>query len=151
MERRTVFGWPALGAALVLLAAAAASAEERKLVESGTVTIKEYEAAFIGSGTLGDGVLRARGETRRFKLGGLGIGGIGIAKIDAHGTVYNLKKLEDFPGVYGDARLGAAVADKGKGRLWLENPKGVVLVLESKMEGVALTLGADGLDVKWAE
>lgn len=66
---------------------------------SGSVNIHQVQIAFIGSGTMGGGTLYFRGRAYPFKLGGLGIGGIGISTIDAVGTVYNLRRLEDFNGV----------------------------------------------------
>jgi hypothetical protein len=123
--------------------------EESELVNGGTVEIKEYSVAFIGSGSLGKGTLVAGGASHPFRIGGLGIGGIGIASIDARGKVYNLNDLNDFPGAYGKARLGVAVADAGEGKLWLKNTNGVVLELWSEMAGLALSAGVDGIVVQW--
>jgi hypothetical protein len=105
--------------------------------------------AYIGSGTLGKGTLTYQGREHPFRIGGLGVGGIGVASIDAHGSVYNLADLESFTGTYGNARLGFTAADKGKGRLWLKNPNGVVIELWTKMEGLALTGGVDGIVISW--
>jgi hypothetical protein len=126
-----------------------AVAAPSELEQDGTVEIKEYSVAFIGSGSLGKGTLHVDGASHPFRIGGLGIGGIGIASIDARGRVYHLNDLNDFPGMFGKARMGFAIADAGEGRLWLKNTKGVVLELWSEMAGLALTLGADGLVVKW--
>jgi hypothetical protein len=130
-------------------AAAPVEIDPASLDESARVEIHEYQVAFIGSGTLGKGTLHAGGAQHPFRIGGLGIGGIGVAKIDAEGTVYDLARLEDFAGTYGNARVGATAADKGKGRLWLKNTKGVVLELRSKMQGLALTAGVDGIVITW--
>jgi hypothetical protein len=129
--------------------AEAAEIDPASLSQAATVEIHEYQVAFVGSGTLGKGTLHLGGTPHAFRIGGLGIGGIGVAKIDAEGTVYNLAQLEDFAGTYGNARVGATAADKGKGRLWLKNTKGVVLELHSKMQGLALTAGVDGIVVTW--
>lgn len=123
--------------------------EASDLIRGGSIEIKEYSVAFIGSGSLGKGTLRVGGAAHPFRIGGLGIGGIGIAAIDARGNVYNLHNLGDFPGVFGKARIGATAADKGKGKLWLKNSRGVVLELWSDMQGLALTLGVDGIVVQW--
>ncbi|MGH0031071.1 MAG: hypothetical protein ACQGVC_14850 [Myxococcota bacterium] len=129
-----------------LPAGAEEAAEEAKEQPSGRVTIGAYQASFIGSGQLGGGQLTFRGETHDFKIGGLGFGGIGIARIDAEGDVFGLEKLEDFAGTYGQLRGGIGVTDKSiGGPLWVENTKGVRLKLETKMSGVILNLGADGL------
>lgn len=119
------------------------------LSEVGTIDIKQYSVAYIGSGTLGKGTLTYQGQVHPFQIGGLGVGGIGVASIDAHGSVYNLPDLESFTGTYGNARLGFTAADKGKGRLWLKNPNGVVIKLWTKMKGLALTGGVDGIVITW--
>jgi len=119
------------------------------LSDSGTVLIKQYQAAWIGSGTLGKGTLTYEGRSYPFRIGGLGFGGFGIAAIDAHGTVYNMRDLESFAGAYGNARIGLTAADKGKGRLWLKNTNGVVLKLWTQMKGLALTGGVDGIVISW--
>jgi hypothetical protein len=123
--------------------------DPESLNESGSVDIKQYTVAYIGSGTLGKGTLTYQGKTYPFRIGGLGIGGIGVSSIDAYGTVYDLPDRESFAGTYGNARIGFAAADKGKGKLWLKNTNGVVLKLETKMKGLALSGGADGIVITW--
>ena len=115
---------------------------------SGSVNIHQVQVAFIGSGTSGGGTLRFRGKNYSFKLGGLGIGGIGVSRIDASGTVYNLNRLQDFNGVYGQARTGWAVGKSGKGEMWLQNANGVYLKLQARRQGLALSLGADGMVIE---
>ena len=73
---------------------------------SGSVNIHQVQVAFIGSGAVGGGTLYYRGRSYPFKLGGLGIG---VSTLDATGTVYNLRRLQDFEGVYGQAQVGWAV------------------------------------------
>jgi hypothetical protein len=109
------------------------------------VSIHQVQVAFIGSGTGGSGTLQFQGKNYRFKLGGLGIGGIGYSRIDATGTVYNLTRLADFNGVYGEARTGFAAGESGKGEMWVKNPNGVYLRLHAQRRGLALSIGADGL------
>ena len=119
------------------------------LTASGSVLIKESQVSWIGSGTLGKGTLTHEGRSYPFRIGGLGVGGFGVSSIDARGTVYNLSDVESFAGVYGNARLGATAADKGKGRLWLKNTNGVVLKLWTEMKGLALAGGVDGIVIAW--
>jgi len=114
---------------------------------SGSVSIHQVQIAFIGSGTAGGGTLYFRGRSYRFRLGGLGIGGIGISTVDATGNVYNLPRLADFNGIFGQARYGWAIGEQGKGRMWLQNGNGVVLQLHARRQGLALSLGADGMVV----
>jgi hypothetical protein len=115
---------------------------------SGSVSIHQVQIAFIGSGTMGGGTLYFRGRSYPFKLGGLGIGGIGVSTIDAVGTVYNLHRLQDFNGVYGQAQTGWAIGEQGKGQMWLQNSNGVYLKLQARRRGLALSLGANGMVVQ---
>src|SRR5438067_5605034 len=55
----------------------------------------------LGSGSAGDGTLRYMGHTYPFRVGGLGIGGIGVSTVQATGEAYGLRRLSDFPGAYG--------------------------------------------------
>jgi hypothetical protein len=126
----------------------AATAQSAPPQPSGSVYIHQVQIAFIGSGTAGGGSLYCRGRSHPFKLGGLGIGGIGISTIDAQGTVYNLYRLSDFDGVYGQVRKGWAVGEQGRGEMWLQNSRGVYLRLRAQRQGLALSLGADGMVVR---
>lgn len=125
-----------------------ASAQNAPLRPSGSVNIHQVQIAFIGSGTTGGGTLYFHGRAYPFKLGGLGIGGIGISTIDAVGTVYNLYRLQDFNGAYGQAQTGFAIGEQGKGEMWLQNSHGVYLKLRTKRQGLALSLGAGGMVVQ---
>ena len=137
-----------ISAGLLLLSSASALAAD-DLVASGTLTIEQVQIAFIGSGNLGGGTLMVGGQKYNFSIGGLGIGGIGISKMECTGTVYNLKNINDFAGGYVQARYGMAVGSTGGGQLWLENTKGVVLELKAKRTGLALSLGGDAVYINF--
>jgi hypothetical protein len=147
-------GRKALGLAMAVMAFIAiqqgtAFAQSSKLQQSGMLTIDQVQVAWIFSGNVGGGKLRYGGKTYSFSIGGLGVGGIGVSKIEAIGEVYNLKKLSDFDGAYGQARAGIVVADMSKGSLWLENPQGVYIRLTAKRKGIALALGLDAIYIKF--
>ena len=133
---------------LLLLSSAGAQAAD-DLVRSGTLTIEQVQIAFIGSGNLGGGTLTVGGSRYNFSIGGLGIGGIGVSRMECTGTVYNLKNINDFAGGYVQARYGMAVGSSGGGQLWLENTKGVVLELKAKRTGLALSLGGDAVYINF--
>ena len=71
-----------------------------------------------------------------------------ISTIDAVGTVYNLYRLQDFNGAYGQAQTGFAIGEQGKGQMWLQNSHGVYLKLHTRRQGLALSLGAGGMVVQ---
>ena len=74
----------------------AAPAVAQQRVKSGTVYIEQVQVAFIGSGNVGSGTLHFHGRSYRFSVGGLGVGGFGISKMEASGDVYDLKELRQF-------------------------------------------------------
>ncbi len=111
----------------------------------GTVDMQEVQAAYIGSGSAGTGVLSFRGRQYPFQVGGVGVGGIGLSTIDAAGEVYNLRELAQFPGTYGQARYGFAIGTASAGDLWMQNESGVILHLKAKRTGLILSLGGDAV------
>jgi hypothetical protein len=133
---------------LVILALAGISMAQEP---SGTVTIDEYELAYIFNGTMGGGTLNFQGHTYNFKIGGLGIGGIGASHISASGEVYNLKDVVAFPGTYAQASVGYSATNQGEGHLWLQNQNGVQLHLTTSQQGLGLTAGADGIIINMSQ
>ena len=134
-----------LAGSAALLASRALPAEAEDEKPTGFLEIEQWQVAFIGSGNLGGGKLHFQGKTYPFTIGGLGIGGFGISKMEATGSVYGLKRLADFPGAYVQGRYGAVVADVSGGKLWLKNANGVGMGLEAKRQGLALSLGGDAV------
>ena len=123
----------------------AAFADKPKPV--GTVSISAKQISFLVSGQRGGGTLRFKGKSYQFKIGGLGVGGIGVAKLVARGEVYDLKKASDFYGAYGAARIGWAIGDASSGQMWLKNQRGVILHLWTDREGLMLSMGADVIQI----
>jgi hypothetical protein len=111
----------------------------------GTVEMHEVQAAYIGSGSGGGGVLFFRGREYPFEVGGVGVGGFGLSTIEATGEVYNLRELGQFPGTYGQARYGFAIGTLSGGDLWMQNEAGVIMHLKAKREGLMLSLGGDAV------
>ena len=72
------------------------------------------------------------------------IGNQFLDQLGARGLVLD----QDFEGVYGQAQVGWAVGEQGKGEMWLQNGNGVYLRLKARREGLALSLGADGMVVR---
>jgi len=129
-----------------LLVSVPASAQPRQFgPATGTVSIRQVQVAFIGSGAIGGGTLRFNKRNYDITVGGLGIGGIGASRLTATGSVYRLANVEDFTGAYIQIREGWAIGDEGRGTLWLRNAKGVVMRLATKRRGLQLSLGADGV------
>ncbi|HEY4078806.1 MAG TPA: hypothetical protein VGM26_17900 [Rhizomicrobium sp.] len=136
-------------AALLAVTMPAIAADDEKLVKTATLDITQTRVSFLVSGNAGGGVLHYQGKDYPFSVGGLGVGGIGISKLEAAGDVYNMTDRNKFTGVYSAFRTGYAAGDSGKGKLWLKNADGVVLELHGKSEGVALNLGADAVRIAY--
>ena len=115
---------------------------------SGTLTIDETQVALIVGGDVGGGVLVLGDDSYSFKTKGLKVGGIGVHKIHMVGAVYHLDDIKDFPGLYAAVEAGVTVAEKGKGVIALRNDNGVVIHLKSSAEGLALAVGAEGLNIE---
>jgi hypothetical protein len=131
-----------------LLSVPTAGAED--LVESGTFHVEIWRVSVIGSAAHGSGVLRYGGKTYKFKASGLGAGGFGASKTTVNGTVYNLKKRENFTGTYVNVRSGVAVGETDVAKsIWVENEKGVRLKGKPDIDGAQLNLGVDGVVISW--
>ena len=138
--------------AIGIVAVVESATAEEELVKTATLSMTSWKVAFIGSAGQSKGTLSYQGKTRKFKMTGLGIGGIGISTSSATGIVYNMKTMDDFPGSYTSARSGITLGDSEfiKDRmLWLQNEKGVKIKLTTDKAGLELNLGADGSVVVW--
>lgn len=127
--------------------------ETPKLEKSGTLTVTEYQAGIgVADVVWGHGEVTALGKTRKFRLNGMGAGAGGGAKISATGTVYNLKEIGLFAGVYSEASIGAVAGKEGATTAtWLRNTNGVILELHGKTSGLAVTGGANGVLVQFED
>ena len=124
-----------------------AHAYEHKGTPDARLSISGTSAA-IGVGTTwGTGTLSFKGRKYPIRLRGLDVGGVGGAKIDAHGDVSNLKDLADFDGTYVAVGAGAA-AGPGAGHSVMRNEKGVTIDLASDSQGVLVKAGVDGVKLE---
>lgn len=122
--------------------------EKKELIESGTIEVNAEQYRLIIGGSRGTGVLHFNGKDYNFKLSGKSLGGVGVTKTKAVGTVYNLKTLHDFPGSYSGMGVGA-VAVKGVGATSWENSKGVVVKMQAKTaEGLAMNMGINNVEIE---
>ena len=122
------------------------SAASHDSTASGTLIIDETQMMLIVGGTFGEGTLDFQGESYKFKVKGLKLGGIGLHQVSLTGDVYKLNNIKDFAGTYFAAEAGITVGE-GVGGFWLKNTKGVTLHLTSSAEGLALAIGVEGLKI----
>ena len=115
-----------------------------------TASFDAKQLRLIFGGAEGKGVLHFKGKDYPFTMTGVTVGGVGYT--EAHGTanIYNLKKIEDFPGQYQGIGAGAA-AGPSKGGNTFQSMKEVVITTKSKGEGAALNLGVSSVTIKLAK
>jgi len=136
-----------VGLAVVLsLGLASSGALAKSAPPSATVKLTGKSVG-VGVGfSWGDGVLTYKGKHYSFSVDGLSVGDVGASSVTATGTVYHLKKLEDFDGQYTAVSTGAAVGGGG-GVGSMRNANGVVMNLKATTRGLALKAGVDGIKV----
>jgi hypothetical protein len=119
-----------------------AVAQEKK--PDATLKITDRDVA-IGVGfSWGKGTLSYKGKSYPVKVEGLSVGEVGVNQATAVGSVYNLKKLEDFDGNYTAAGAGGTLGG-GAGVTEMRNQNGVVIGMKSTTQGASLKLAAEGI------
>jgi hypothetical protein len=103
-------------------------------------------AAGIGY-SWGGGTLTYKGKDYPVDVSGLSVGDVGASKIEASGSVYNLKTLGDFDGNYTAGSVGATVAG-GASAATMKNQNGVTINLVSTTQGLKWSLAAAGVSMK---
>jgi hypothetical protein len=114
--------------------------------ETGTVHLKVGKAGFIIGVGGGSGTLSFRGKTYRLRIGGVGIGTIGVAEARLVGTARNMHSASDIAGTYSAVSGSVAVAGGAKAAT-LQNEKGVVLTLQGTQVGFEASLSLGGLTI----
>ena len=141
--RRLIVGL-ALGMLMLLPAKAQNQAPD------GTIELSGGSVA-VGIGyTWGSGKLNYQGKDYALTVKGLSIVDVGASEYNAAGSVYNLKKLEDFDGTYTAGTAGATVAGGMSGTV-MRNQNGVAIELTSTHSGLQFTLAPSGMEVHIAK
>jgi hypothetical protein len=126
--------------------AAAPEASVQPAAPDARIELINWRLGAVGIASWGRGVLIRDGERHPFRLRAVGAGGVGVARVRASGEIYNLRRLEDFPGTYGKLRAGTAVPGADvPGALWMVNARGVQMLLSPQQAGLALHVGVDAV------
>ncbi|HME68645.1 MAG TPA: hypothetical protein VKM54_02120 [Myxococcota bacterium] len=136
----------AVAGALALFVASAHGGEPKKTPD-GTV---EFSGGSVAAGigySWGSGTLTYKGVKYPITVAGLSAGSVGATDVTASGSVYNLKKIEDFEGNYTSVGAGATVGGGG-GVITMRNQNGVVIDGVSTTQGLKLSLDAGGVKIK---
>ena len=117
------------GAALLLAAAMLSGVSTASSAQTtGIVHLRIVKAGFILGAGGGQGTVTFHGATHRLKIGGVGIGTIGIAEARLVGVAYHMYHVTDIVGTYN--AMGASVAVVGGPKVArLQNANGVILEL----------------------
>jgi hypothetical protein len=138
-------------AAVALLAAAALAAAPTDSYAQhgpgvGTVRLHIVKAGFIIGVGGGTGVLYFHHHAYPLRVGGIGLGSLGIAAVDLRGTASNLQSPYDILGTYGGAGAGGSFVGGGQVAT-LQNERGVVLRLQGVQAGFQVSLGLGGMTI----
>ena len=145
--RRPMIGMVAVGSLFAVLVGLA-GAQSRK--PDATLTLSEGSVAAGIGFTWGKGRLSYKGKTYPIKVDGLSVGEVGVTRATARGSVYHLRRLEDFSGTYASG-AAEATAGGGAGATVMKNQNGVVIELKSTTQGANLKLGPEGLRLSLAK
>jgi len=131
----------------VLAAAAATLVGTPVLAKTttGAIHISETQFGFLLGGNVGSGTLVYNGKSYRFKIRGISVGKLGVAKISGVGKVSNLTSISRFAGTY-VAADASATAVKGAGSIKLKNGD-VVLEIDTKSKGLQLSASGGGVKI----
>lgn len=137
---RKMIGLMVIGS-LIVLAHLTLAQEKRP---DATIHLSTGSVALGIGYTWGGGVLTYQGKEYPFSIDGLSIVDVGVSKAEANGTVYNLKRLEDFNGNYTGVTAGATVAGGG-GATTIRNQNGVAIDMVGTTVGLKFKLSVDGV------
>lgn len=147
--RSLATGLAVASALLVAPLSASAASKPSSSTPTAGITIDQTSASLMVGGSFGGGVLAFKGKQYAFRVGGVQLGGMGAARIQARGAVYDLKRLEDFPGTYVAVQGGVAAGNTGRNTIWLRNANGIYIKLTGKSEGLMLAGGVGSVVVDW--
>jgi hypothetical protein len=133
--------------AVVVFAAMPVSATDAPV---GKVTLETMSVGLGLGMSWGQGVLEYQGQQYPFTVTGFSIGDVGAAKTVARGEVYNLKRVEDFTGMFMTAAAGATVG-AGASAAAMKNQNQVDMVWTATNQGLNFSLAHSGLNVKLTE
>jgi len=136
----------ALATVCVVTVVSVAAQQDKPVYPVGSIS---FETTSIAAGlgvSWGNGTFAFQGKQYPISIQGLGIGAVGIAKVNAVGDVFNLTKPSDVAGTYVGISGGIAIAGGVKGIL-ARNDKGVVIDLSATQQGVSFNLGTDGFTI----
>ncbi len=131
---------------IVVFGAPLADAQEKKLVKTGTFEIEGKSIGYLIGFRWGTGTLTLIDGTKlKFSIKGVKALETGAAVIKATGTVYNMKNVADFEGLYSGFSGGLIVLKNFIGFVnYKNNRTGVIVSLKPSGKGIRLSAPAPG-------
>jgi hypothetical protein len=112
----------------------------------GTVTFSGGAVA-VGIGwQWANGTLTYQGRQYPFRMTGLSVVDVGVARVTGTGTVRNLRSVADFSGNFVAGTAGATIAGGGSVSA-LRNQNGVVIDSIATSQGARITLAPQGVNI----
>ena len=145
-----------LGATLASLGACSAATRPEETLDPGSHRASGQLAITASGRESGEsirwekGAVTHGGKVTSFTVKGLDVGAAGFEQLVVVGEVYDLDRPEDLAGTYRRVLADVRRADDPHGTL-LGNEHGVLLMLRSPEEGVAVAPGPDGMVVELAQ
>ena len=136
---------PATGAAAA--EAPATGAIRQPLRPTGSVTVELTNISVGVAVNWGRGVLTFQSRNYPFRVRGLGIVGVGGSSIKATGTVFNLDRVEDFPGSWAKIDGAAVLGRASSGGVSLSNGPSV-MILTGTQKGARLGAGGGAVRIE---
>jgi hypothetical protein len=114
-----------------------------------SIVIEQVRVGILAVGAaVGGGRLRFRGEELPFSVRGLEFGSLGVATLSASGEVFNLRRLEDFPGRYEEQVAPQPLGGEGGPETrFLRNQAGVELRLRTDRTGGQFRFSSAGVTI----
>lgn len=142
-----------LAAPALLLAAQAAAQQRPRRPDPNPdafIAIEQVRVGILAVGAaVGGGRLRYRGEEHSFSIRGLEFGSLGVASLSASGEVFNLGRLENFPGRYEERQAPRPPGGEGGPiTYFLRNAAGVELRLRTERAGGQLRFAPAGVTIE---
>lgn len=118
-------------------------------VDSAPPPFAVLSTTAVGAGlglSWGEGILSFEGVQHTFRVKGIALGDLGIARLSGEGDVRGLDRAEDFAGTY--VAIGAgAVAGGGGEAVTMRNENGVTLSVRSAGQGARFSAGPQSFTV----
>lgn len=138
-----------LSLALATLSLAEPARAEPRATPLDAVARFRADTVALGVGySWGSGHLTFKGRDHNFSIAGLSVVAIGAERVQGVAEVRNLKRLEDFDGIYGLVGASGSFVVLSGATAVLRNAKGVEIWIRGEGQGLSLAVAGGGVRVR---